>query len=154
MTDADRPHDELLADLVDAILNVERELHHRHRGEPDVIPLNDTERLVMRYVDRHPGAPAGVVADGTRLLRSNLSHALRGLEAKGLVVRTPDPDDARSSRLHPTPLAATNLARLRHVWAGAVAGALPPGSDDDVAAAVRLLEGVATSLAARRAEAG
>jgi len=154
MTDADRPRDALLGSLVDAVLDVERELQHSHRDVPGVIPLNDTERLVMRYVDRHPGAPAGVVAAGTRLLRSNLSHALRGLEAKGLVVRTPDPDDARSSRLHPTPLAATNLARLRRVWSDAVAGALPPGSDDDVTAAVRLLEGVATSMAAARAEAG
>jgi len=146
MADADPDH--ALAELADVILRIARELDPHGAGTPAVVPLTGTEALVLRWIDTHRGASPSALAAATRLQRSNLSAALRSLEAKGMVERRPDPSDARSAQLHPTELATSSIARLRAHWASTVRAAL--GGD---AAAVdgaltllsRLEHGLATS---------
>lgn len=69
-----------------------------------------------------------------------MSRALRDLEAKGLVQRSPDPADSRQAVLRSTPLAAENLARLRGIWARLVGDALDASGERlDVSAALTVL---------------
>lgn len=114
---SDKRHtDERLADLADLVLAVARAIAIDAHSDPAIVDLTTTEINVMRYVDRHPGASPTAVAAATGLQRSNLSRALRDLEAKGMVRRTVDVTDARQTRLEPTARAAANLERLRANW--------------------------------------
>jgi DNA-binding MarR family transcriptional regulator len=114
---SDKRHtDERLADLADLVLAVARVIATDAHLDPTIVDLTATEINVMRYVDRHPGTSPTTVAAATGLQRSNLSRALRDLEAKGMVRRTADTADARQTRLEPTALAAANLQRLRAKW--------------------------------------
>ena len=117
MSRSDKRHtDERLADLADLVLAVARAISIDAHLDPTIVDLTATEINVMRYVDRHPGTSPTAVAAATGLQRSNLSRALRDLEAKGMVQRTADTADARHTRLEPTALAAANLQRLRAKW--------------------------------------
>ena len=117
MSRGDERHtDERLADLTDLVLAVARAISTDAHSDPTIVDLTATEINVMRYVDRHPGTSPTAVAAATGLQRSNLSRALRDLEAKGMVQRTADRADARQARLEPTRLATANLQRLRAKW--------------------------------------
>jgi DNA-binding MarR family transcriptional regulator len=114
-------------------------------------PLPPTEFEVMRYVDAHPGASVGGVAAGLRLRQSNVSAAVRGLVARGLVERAADADDRRVTRLHPTPHARERRQPVEAGWARTLGAALAdlPAAD---AEAVRRAAAPLARLAARTAE--
>lgn len=119
--------DERYADLADLLLALSRTISAEAHSDPRVIDLTATEINVMRCIDRNPGIAPSAVASATGLQRSNLSRALRELEAKGMVERSADAADGRHARLHPTAVAATNLRRLRSGWTRLLASA---GADD------------------------
>lgn len=129
-----RDHDRALADLADLLLSVARVLHVPQID--GLVHLTATETTVMRCIDRNPGVSAGRAAQVTGLQRSNLSTAVRSLESKGLVRRDADERDARSVRLHPTPLAGENLSALRAEWSRVLAEAEVPGAAIDSTIAV------------------
>lgn len=112
---------ELFADLADLVLNVGRLIRARTPTAPEVVPLTETERQVMRLVDLHPGCTPSDIASRARLQRTNVSTALRSLEAKGMVERTAG---GRNIAVVPTELARTNLQVLRRAWAGQLTDAL------------------------------
>lgn len=120
--DADHT-DERLADLADAILALARVISTDAHLDPQTVELTAGEINVMRYVDRNPGASPAAVAAATGMRRSNLSRAIRDLEAKGMVRRTGSDTDGRQVRLHPTERAARNLNRLRANWSRLLASA-------------------------------
>ncbi|MBT0768330.1 MarR family transcriptional regulator [Kineosporia sp. J2-2] len=139
------PGERTLARLADLVFVIAREVEpHGHRGA-DIIELTNVEAMVMRWVDAHPGTSPSAAAEAVRLQRSNLSAAVRGLEAKGMVTRTPDPADQRLVRLYPTELAASNVTRLHRHWAGLVGEALG-GERAGLHEAVELLERVAAGF--------
>ena len=104
-----------LADLAALVLTVGRLLRARTPDGPDVVPLTETERQVMRVVDLQPGSAPSEIAARTRLQRTNVSTTLRGLEAKGMIARVPD--GGRGIAVHPTDLAVSKLQVLRTAWA-------------------------------------
>lgn len=141
--------DDELAELAQLILSSAREIRFRGYEDPEAVSLNPSEGNVMRYIDGHPGATPSAVAEATGLRRSNLSAALRELEAQGLVERRLDPNDGRGVNLFPTPRAARNLALVQSEWARALAAGL--GADRrDVPAAKRLLTRLEAGLIAAR----
>ncbi|MFP3713481.1 MarR family winged helix-turn-helix transcriptional regulator [Puerhibacterium sp. TATVAM-FAB25] len=140
---------EAMADLVDLVVNVAREVRHHGARDAAVVRLTSAEGNVMRYVDRHPGASAGEVAEATGLQRSNLSTALRGLQASGLIERRADDADGRAVHVYPTPKAAENLRRLRREWAERVEAALG-GETAHLEGAVALLRALEEGLVAAR----
>ena len=83
-------HTEQLADLADVVMAVSRAIKVCTAADPLVIDLSATEVTVLRYIDHHPGVSPSAVAAATGLQRSNLSRALRDLEAKQLVRRSAD----------------------------------------------------------------
>jgi DNA-binding MarR family transcriptional regulator len=139
-------HTEQLADLADLVLAVSRAIKLRIAADPSVLDLSATEVTVLRHIDHHPGVGPSAVAAGTGLQRSNLSRALRDLEAKQLVRRSVDTADNRQSLLHSTELAAGNLARIRAIWSGMLREALAGPGEYEIAAAVELLSALERGL--------
>jgi len=112
---------EPLADFADLVLNVGRLIRAHTPADSEIVALTETERQVMRLIDLHPGcAPSDIAARG-RLQRTNVSAALRSLEAKGMIRRA---TSGRQVTVTPTRLAATNLRRLRAAWAAELAQTL------------------------------
>ncbi|MEH3140677.1 MAG: MarR family winged helix-turn-helix transcriptional regulator [Mycobacterium kyogaense] len=144
---ASPPRAEQLADLADVVMAVARAVRSQAAAQPDLVELSATEITVLRYIDHHPDVRAGAVAAGTGLQRSNLSRALRDLEAKELVRRTADPTDSRQVVLRSTRRAEENLARLRVIWATLLGDALAAsGEEHDVASALELLHALERHL--------
>jgi DNA-binding MarR family transcriptional regulator len=141
--------DDAYIELADAVLAVARAVKARDYGDPRVVRLNATEISVMRFIDQHPGCGPSAVATAVGLQRSNLSKALRALEAKGMVQREVDVDDNRQAALHPTPRAAENLALLQRSWIGLLGEAAHDVSDADLATTVRVLGAFDDALTAR-----
>jgi DNA-binding MarR family transcriptional regulator len=61
------------------------------------------QRLVIRIVGRFPWISAGEVAEILHIHPSTLTGVLKRLEARGIVLRTADPADARRALLSLTP---------------------------------------------------
>jgi len=131
--------DDVLAELADVVLRISREVDPHGLRALDIVPLTGTEALVMRWIDRNPGASPSAVADATALQRSNLSVAVRSLVAKGMVERRPDPEDARTVRLFSTDVARDSIGRLHAHWAGALRSALGDGDHADAVAVASAL---------------
>ncbi|MEO7259685.1 MAG: MarR family transcriptional regulator [Jatrophihabitantaceae bacterium] len=114
--------DDAFSELAQLILDVSRLVRARTPSGAEVVPLTDTERTVMRLVDLHPGSAPSELARRARLQRTNVSTALRALEGKGMLTRTPAP--GRGVVVHPSERAASNLAVLRAAWGRELAGVL------------------------------
>jgi len=106
--------DDPLADLADLVLNLGRLIRARTPAGPEVVSLTETERHVMRVVDLFPGSSPSEIAARTHLQRTNVSTALRALEAKSMVTRTST--SGRGIAVTPTQLAVDNLRTLRAAW--------------------------------------
>jgi DNA-binding MarR family transcriptional regulator len=144
MTPSPPPSAELAA-LADVVLDLAHKLDIRNPELRDVVPLTGTEISVMREIHRHPNSTPTQIAEATGLHRSNVSTAVRTLEAGGLVVREQVPDNARSITLAPTPLAAESMARVNAYWADRLAQA-PADALDAALGALDALTRIAGSL--------
>jgi DNA-binding MarR family transcriptional regulator len=91
------------------------------------------------------------VAVGLKVAVPTVSRQVRQLEELGLVVRTPDPIDARAILLEVTPAGLDALQRMREEWRKTVAGILEswPGKDREILG--ELLERFVVELLALRA---
>jgi DNA-binding MarR family transcriptional regulator len=137
------------ADLADLILVIAREIQYHGYHDPEAVPLTQSEGMVMRYLQDHPGATPSQIAAATGLQRTNLSAVLRGLERKGLAQRRTSTDDLRVATIHPTERGRHNYALVRQEWASAVSGAA--GHDtSSLDAALILLRGIQAGLTAVR----
>ena len=133
-----------LAALADVVLDLAHKLDIKNPELRGVVPLTGTEIAVIRQIHRTPRATPSQIADATGLRRSNVSTAIRTLEAGGLVVREHPVGNARSVSLVPTDLASQSVARINAYWAGVLREAPEDLLADGVAA---------TSTLARIAEA-
>lgn len=115
--------DDAYAELADLILNVSRLIRLRTPTGTDVVPLTPNEKQVMRVVDLFPGSSPTQIAERSRLQRTNVSTALRGLEGKGMIVRTSA--GGRRVSVTPTDLAVSNLQILKSEWSQQISDALP-----------------------------
>lgn len=140
------------ADLVDIVLTVAREIRLRESDMGDTVSLTPSNTQVMRYIDAHPGATPSETAEATGLLRSNLSTAIRELEHIGFIEKRRDEHDGRGVRLHSTPIAAANLARVREQWTADASRVL--GKPTGVPQATKLLRRLGDGLAEERRASG
>jgi len=120
--DATSSGEDPLAELADLVLNVGRLIRARTPSDSDAVPLNETERTVMRVVDLFPGSSPSVIASRCCIQRTNVSAALRSLESKGMITRTSS--SGRGVSVTPTTLAASNLRHLRTAWSRQLSTAL------------------------------
>jgi DNA-binding MarR family transcriptional regulator len=124
-----------LADFAHAVLSVARDIRLYGHFDPEIVDMTALESLVMSHIQRSPGISPSRICDEMGLRSSNASAVLRSLEAKGLIRRAPDRTDRRLISVHPTPLAARNLANVRAEWAQLLAGHV-----DDTAGLVTAIE--------------
>jgi len=139
-----------LADLADVVVELARHLDVRSPELRDIVPLTGTEVAVIREVHRATRPTPSRIAAATGLARSNVSTALRTLEARGLVVREHADGDRRTVRLVATPLADEHLARIHEFW-GRRLGGVPDGVRDAALDALPALAALAEALVAPRA---
>jgi DNA-binding MarR family transcriptional regulator len=136
------------AELADLVLTISREIQFREYASPEAISLSIPEGTVMRYLHRCPGVPPSQIAEATGLQRTNVSSALRSLEANGLIERRDSPEDRRGSRIYPTPLGTSNYALVRLEWASLLSAAAEQA--DGLAATLELLARIERGLVAMR----
>lgn len=139
------PDHAALAELADVIHDLAHQLDIRHADLRDVVPLTGTEIAVIRQIHRQPGSTPSQIAEATSLHRSNVSTAVRTLEAGGLVVREQQQGNARSVTLVPTAKAAESVDRINGFWATRLESA-PRDALDAATAAVEALGQIAASL--------
>ncbi|AGP31738.1 MarR family winged helix-turn-helix transcriptional regulator [Corynebacterium terpenotabidum] len=130
-----------LADVADLILRAARHIQAIEVCESGGIPLTHLEAMMMTRIDDEPGITPTQLRTALELRSSNMSAALKSLEDKGLVTRTPDAVDGRVTRIRPTAFAAGNLTKVREAWCRGLARVAgdDPQDIDDLAAAVRVL---------------
>ena len=139
-----------LATLAETILAVGRKIHVQELDDPDVVRLINLESLVMRHIDLYPGISPTALSRDLGLRSSNTSAALRSLEGKGLIARRGDTSDRRAVHLDPTPLARTNLKRVRAAWARLLEPLVP--ADLDLTSALAVLSALDSGLDGALAE--
>ncbi len=75
--------------------------------------LNPTQQAVLRRLDGHPeGLRLGQLAGWLGVSAASLSESVGTLERRGDLVRAPDPDDGRASRLRLAPEGKRRLDKL------------------------------------------
>jgi len=72
------------------------------KGMERSLGVTGPQRLVLRILVKRPGLPAGFLARLLHVHPSTLTGVLKRLDRKGLIVRRPDPGDARRLRLDVT----------------------------------------------------
>ncbi|MDE0546094.1 MarR family transcriptional regulator [Microbacterium sp. C7(2022)] len=99
---------------------------------------------VFTTIVRRENVTLSGLADELIADKGQVSRAVRELESLGLIARTPDPDDGRSSILSPTPLGLERLAAARAPQEGALLNALDDWSVDDIRNLSRMLRALGT----------
>ena len=77
------------------------------------VELSPSLTAALSTVDRHGPLTPSELAARERIQRPTATRVLARLEEMGLIVRTPDPQDRRSSLVAPTPAARELLDELR-----------------------------------------
>ncbi|GAA1014134.1 MarR family transcriptional regulator [Streptomyces sp. F-3] len=140
-------------ELTPVLYALGRVLRLRGVDEAGLVPLPPSDLEVLRHVLESPGIGVGAVAQDLGLHASNVSTTVRGLVARGLVRREPDPDDRRAVRLYPTMGAVQGMARIEQAWAEIFADSLAtlsPAQRDALRTAAPALKALATALKEQR----
>jgi len=77
-----------------------------YRGQP----------YVLRILGEEDGLPHSELARRMRVTPATVSHMVRRMERAGFVVRRPDPEDQRISRVYLTDKGWATHGRLHEVW--------------------------------------
>lgn len=104
------------------------------------------QRLVVRIVGRQPGISAGALAEIMHVHPSTLTGILKRLEARGMLVRRPDPHDARRALFALTPAGKEIDASRTGTVEAAVRRALGRLSEQQISITGEVLGVLATEL--------
>ena len=105
---------------------------------------------VFTTIVRREGITLSALAETLTADKGQISRTVRELEQLGLVQRTPDPDDGRSSLLSPTPFGLERLAEARRPQESLLITALDAWAVDDIDNLTRLLHALTTGEAPGR----
>jgi DNA-binding MarR family transcriptional regulator len=114
---------------------------HRARLEPRLatLRLHPGADLALAEISRHEGLAQGELARRLWVRPPSITKVVRGLERRGLVERMTDPDDARVSRVYPTPEGRRVSRAVERAWRAAERDTLAALSGADVTALRELL---------------
>ncbi|GAA3247770.1 MarR family transcriptional regulator [Pseudonocardia petroleophila] len=116
--------DSELRTIAAAVHVLSRSLHRRGVAQVGLDVLPPSESKVLQQIGARPGSSVSEIARALRLQTSNVSTSVRALVARGLVDRTPDPDDQRRTLLRPSPAALRHREMLEEAWAAILADLL------------------------------
>lgn len=102
--------------------------------------LRSSSASALVTVELHGPLTPSELADIERVKRPTATRILRGLEAQGLVERTPDPNDGRSALISLTGEGRERLRRLRQRKNAYLARRMRDLDPDEVAALERAAE--------------
>ena len=126
--------------LRNAIVRTSRALRQEAAGESGLSP---TQTAVLASINRSGPITPSELADLERVKRPTMTRTLGCLEREGLVERTPDPADGRSSLVAVNDAGRERLARLRRRKSAYLARRLrklDPEEVETLARAAALLE--------------
>jgi DNA-binding MarR family transcriptional regulator len=106
--------------------------------------LSGAQLFVLQQLGERPADSVNELAERTHTHQSSVSVVVRRLVERGLVVRTPAPDDGRRVRLDLSPRGRSTLRRTRPVAQLTLIhalGRLGPGQRQRLVALLRLLVG-------------
>ncbi|QAY61766.1 MarR family transcriptional regulator [Microbacterium protaetiae] len=106
-------------------------IHKRIPERAGVGPLPTTEVALLKQVIDGPGQTVGELSAALGLRQPNTSAALRVLTSRGLVVRSADAADRRTSRIHPTEEGRREHEAIAAAWAASVDDALDTLPESD-----------------------
>ena len=107
-----------------------------HRVSPGMLP---GAYKVFTTIVRRESVTLSALAESLMADKGQISRTVRELEQLGLIERTPDPDDGRSSLLSPTPEGLARLADARAPQERTLVDALAEWPIDDIRNLSRLL---------------
>jgi DNA-binding MarR family transcriptional regulator len=106
----DSPDDEALAD---AFWSVARRLRGGAREALAPWDVTPSQMRALRVLGRHGALRAGELAQHLGIAARSTTEVVDALEHRGLVRRSPDPDDRRATRVEPTERLDELMAALR-----------------------------------------
>jgi DNA-binding MarR family transcriptional regulator len=98
------------ASLRNSIVRTNRALRQEAAGETGLSP---TQTAVLATINRDGPLTPSELAEAERVKRPTMTRTLACLEREGLIERTPDPADGRSSLVAVNDAGRERLARLR-----------------------------------------
>jgi DNA-binding MarR family transcriptional regulator len=99
------------AQLANRLRLVVSRLHRRIRLASNDVPPLQLSSLVS--IEQHGPLRLGELAQREAVTAPTMTRVLAALDERGLIVRTPDPDDARSTRVSLSPAGVRALADVR-----------------------------------------
>ena len=138
-TDAVRALEAEFGELITQFRRVITE--NAHRVSPGMLP---GAYKVFTTIVRRESVTTSALAEQLLMDKGQISRTVRDLESLGLVSRTPDPADGRSSLLSPTPEGLQRLAEARHPRESGLADALANWDVEDIARLTQLLHALTT----------
>ena len=85
----------------------------RQEAAAEASGLTPTSTAALATIERHGPLTPSELAELERVKRPTITRTLGCLEREGLVARTPDPDDGRSSLINVNAAGRERLRRLR-----------------------------------------
>jgi DNA-binding MarR family transcriptional regulator len=147
----ERPSAATSVALTRAITTLRGRLRQESQPDPSELSLPQLHAL-STIVEEGPIANATLAAR-EHVKPQSMNEWVRVLEARELVERAPDPDDARRVLFTATPAGRRTLAEIsdsRHAWlADAIEESLSPAEQQVLAAAVDLMERIAAAKTVR-----
>ena len=140
-TEAVRALEAQFSDLIGQFRRVISE--NAHRVSPGLLP---GAYKVFTTIARHETVTQATLADHLLLDKGQLSRTVRELEALGLITRSPDPADGRSSLLSPTEYGLERLAAARAPQEVVLVRALESWDVSDIDNLRRLLHALLAEL--------
>lgn len=140
-TEAVRALEAQFSDLIGQFRRVISE--NAHRVSPGLLP---GAYKVFTTIARHETVTQATLADHLLLDKGQLSRTVRELEALGLITRSPDPADGRSSLLSPTEYGLERLAAARAPQEGVLVRALENWDVSDIDNLRRLLQALIAGI--------
>jgi len=85
------------------LMSVSRSLRRRFGAAMEQYDVTPGQARALRVVVARPSIRPSALADELRISPRSATEVIDGLEARGLVVRRPDPTDRRATEVVPTP---------------------------------------------------
>jgi DNA-binding MarR family transcriptional regulator len=118
-------------DLIEILGRIRRGVRRQVRRDWPYSPLTESEVELLRLLVYRPGTRVGEAAEALGLVPNTVSTLVGRLGDAGLVVRRPDPTDARAARLELSPAARRRIADRRDRSRQVVDGAMVDLDDED-----------------------